>query len=518
MADTSLAAFLDTLLPGDADWPSATVALRNDEAWLAGLTDAERRWLREAAGQVAACEPAARVRVAKALEDRDAATFSRVVQAVYDAYYAAEPARAAALQLAAALPRDLPPFFDARLTQAVLAGQRGAYRTADQSATKVEKMTRRTEGKLLLTPGPVSVSATTRQVMLEERASGDTEFREDLALARSYLLQLVNGGDDYAVIPLPGSATYANEAVIAALVPTGATLLIHSNGVYGDRLIEICETIGTAVRVVRTDPFVPLMPPMLADVLDADPAISHVMLVHCETSTGVMNPLEDVSAVCRAKGKRLLVDAVASYGAWPIDAPALGLEAITLSSNKCMEGVPGVGWAVVRRAALAGARRHSLSLDLADQERHLAATGTLRYTPPVQVLAAFAQACREHAEEGGVPARLARYRRNWRRLVDGMRQMGFRTVVPDAASSPIVATFHNPADPAFSFEKLFTGMKRRGFIIFPGRLALADTFRIGCMGAVTEEHIAEAMEAVAETMAEMGVSDLGRAEAVAGGR
>ena len=191
----------------------------------------------------------------------------------------------------------------------------------------------------------------------------------------------------------------------------------------------------------------------------------------------------------------------------------LGLEAITLSSNKCMQGVPGVGWAVVRRAALAGARRHSLCLDLADQERHLEATGTLRYTPPLQVLAAFAQACREHEAEGGVAARLARYRRNWRRLVDGMRQMGFRTVVPDEASSPIVATFHNPSDPAFSFQALFEGMKRRGFVIFPGRLALANTFRIGCMGAVTEDDIAEAMEAVAATMAEMGVHDLGRAEA-----
>jgi 2-aminoethylphosphonate-pyruvate transaminase len=142
-------------------------------------------------------------------------------------------------------------------------------------------------------------------------------------------------------------------------------------------------------------------------------------------------------------------------------------------------------------------------------------TQAFRFTPPTQVVAAFAQACREHAAEGGTPARLARYQRNWRRLVDGMRQMGFTTVVPDDAhASPIVATFHNPDHPAFSFERLFEGMQRRGFIIFPGRLALANTFRIGCMGAVGEDDIAEAMHALAETMAEMGIAGFGRLEPV----
>ena len=147
-------------------------------------------------------------------------------------------------------------------------------------------------------------------------------------------------------------------------------------------------------------------------------------------------------------------------------------------------------------------------------DRHLARTGTLRFTPPMQVLAAFAQACREHEADGGSPARLARFEANWRRLVDGMRQMGFRTVVPDEPASPIVATFHNPDDPAFSFDALFQGMKRRGFVIFPGRLALANTFRIGCMGDVSAADMGRAMEAVAETMAEMGVHAMGRGASV----
>jgi 2-aminoethylphosphonate-pyruvate transaminase len=379
-------------------------------------------------------------------------------------------------------------------------------------------MPRQPDDLLLLTPGPVSVSRSTKAVMMVDRPSGDVEFQADLAHIREYLVALANGIGTYTAIPLPGSSTYANEAAIALLVPPECKLLVHTNGVYGDRLIEICEALGTAVAVLRTDPFTPPTPDQFEAMLLADPAISHVMIVHCETSTGVLNPLEEVAALCRQHGKGLLVDAVASFGAIEIDASALAIDAVMLSSNKCMQGVPGVGWAVVRTAAIESATplRRSLSLDLREQSRHMDTTGLFRFTPPTQVVMAFAQACREHAAEGGVTARHARYRRNWQRLVDGMRQMGFRTVVPDANASPIVATFHNPDDPAFSFQQLFEGMKRRGFVIFPGRLALANTFRIGCMGEVTEDDIGEAMTAVSETMAEMGVHGFGHAEMSAG--
>ena len=368
---------------------------------------------------------------------------------------------------------------------------------------------------LLLTPGPVSVSRSTKAVMMVDRPSGDTEFQADVVLARKYLVDLVNGQGAYTAIPVPGSATYANEAAIATLVPEGGKLLIHSNGVYGDRLIEICAATGTPHAVIRTPPFTPATAEAFEAAIAADKAITHVFVVHCETSTGVINPLEPVAEICRRHSIGLLIDAVASFGAMPIDAKALRFDAVMLSSNKCMQGVPGVGWAVVRTTVLEAARGHrrSLTLDLWDQNQHLDRTGAFRFTPPTQVVAAFAQACREHAAEGGTEARLERYRRNWRRLVGGMRQMGFRTVVPDAFASPIVATFHNPDHPDFSFEKLFQGMKRRGYVIFPGRLALADTFRIGCMGDVTEEDIGDAMVAVDETMREMGVTAVGRAAA-----
>jgi 2-aminoethylphosphonate-pyruvate transaminase len=378
-------------------------------------------------------------------------------------------------------------------------------------------MPRDANDPLLLTPGPVSVSRSTKAVMLKDRASGGVEFVADLTLARDYMVDLVGGRGAYTAIPLPGSATYANEAVIATLVPPGGKLLIHTNGVYGDRLIEICAHTGVPHAVIRTPPFTPPTAAQFEAALVSDPAITHVMVVHCETSTGVLNPLEEIAEVCRRHVKGLLVDAVASFGAIPIDAGRLGLQAVTVSSNKCMQGVPGIGWSVVQKTALENARGNCkpLVLDLWDQNQHMDRTNGFRFTPPTQVLAAFAQACREHAAEGGTAARLARYQANWRRLVDGMRQMGFATVVPDRHASPIVATFHNPKHPAFSFDALFQGMQRRGFVIFPGRLALADTFRIGCMGDVTEHDMAEAMQAVADTMREIGITELGQTDLTA---
>ncbi len=374
-------------------------------------------------------------------------------------------------------------------------------------------MPRTAADPLLLTPGPVSVSRSTRAVMMVDRASGGVEVQADISHARRYLAGLAGDATTYTAIPLPGSATYANEAVIASLIPTGGKLLIHSNGIYGDRLVEIAEHLGIPFAVTRTPPLVPVSVSAIAQALHDDPGITHVMIVHCETSTGILNPLEDVAALCRAQGRGLLVDAVASFGAVPVEAQRLGILAVTVSSNKCMEGVPGIGWAIVQKQALESSKGQgrSLVLDLWDHNQHMDRTGLFRFTPPTHVLAAFAQACREHEAEGGVTARGARYRRNWQRLIDGMRQMGFTAVVPDDHASPIVATFREPEHPAFSFQALFEGMKRRGFIIFPGRLAMAGTFRIGCMGAVTEEDVGEAMQALSDSMAEMGIAGLGRA-------
>jgi len=365
---------------------------------------------------------------------------------------------------------------------------------------------------LLLTPGPVTLSARVKRAMLRDLASGEAEMQETIAWSRRYLLGLCNAQGTHTAVPLVGSGTSGTEAVIGTFVPANGKLLIHTNGVYGDRLVEIARRIRTPYTSFRTAPYTPPTPEQFEAAIAADPGITHVMLVHCETSTGILNPIEPIAAVCRRLGKGLLIDAVASFGAFRLDARTLSFDAVVCSANKGLQAPPGLAWIVAKKSALEEAKgnAHSLTLDLWDQNQHLDRTGMFRFTPATHLLLAFAEALREHEAEGGIEGRHARYHRSWRRLVDGMRQMGFRTLLEDSVASPIVATFHEPLDPGYSFKALYEGMKRRGFIIFPGRLAAANTFRIACIGVVTEVDIGRALEALAETMGEMGVVGMGR--------
>ena len=237
------------------------------------------------------------------------------------------------------------------------------------------------------------------------------------------------------------------------------------------------------------------------------------MAVHCETPTGILNPIEAIAAVCKRRGKGLLSDAVASFGAFALDAKRLAFDAVVCSANKGLQAPPGLAFVIAKRAALEASKGHarSLTMDLRDRHRHMERTGMFRFTPPTHLPLAMGEALREHREEGGIEARQARFRRSWKRLVDGMRQMRFRTLLEDSVASPIVATFHDPEDPNDAPRKLHDGMRRRGFGIFPGRLAAANTFRIACIGIVTEAEIGRALDALAERMQEMGVSGMGRA-------
>ncbi len=365
---------------------------------------------------------------------------------------------------------------------------------------------------LLLTPGPVTLSLRVKRAMLRDLASGEAEMQQTIAWSRRYLLDLCNAQGTHTAVPLVGSGTSGTEAVIGTFVPANGKLLIHTNGVYGDRLVEIARRIRTPYTSFRTAPYTPPTPEQFEAAIAADPGITHVMLVHCETSTGILNPIESIAAVCRRLGKGLLIDAVASFGAFPLDARRLSFDAVVCSANKGLQAPPGLAWVVAKKSALEEAKgnAHSLTLDLWDQNQHLDRTGMFRFTPATHLLLGFAEALREHADEGGIEGRHARYHRSWRRLVDGMRQMGFRTLLEDAVASPIVATFHEPLDASYSFKALYEGMKRRGFIIFPGRLAAANTFRIACIGVVTEHDIGRALEALAETVGEMGMVGMGR--------
>ncbi len=358
----------------------------------------------------------------------------------------------------------------------------------------------------LFTPGPINTDPETKQAMQRDFGSRDGEFVALTARVRARLAAIANAGGSHVCVPIQGSGTFAVEAALGTLVPLSGKVLVLANGVYGRRIAQICEISGRDFTLFETGETQPPDPAEVAKALAADAGVTHVVAVHCETTSGILNPLEEIAAVTAAAGRRLIVDAMSTFGILPLDARELGCDAIVASSNKCLEGVPGMGFVVAKRAALEGAAGncHSLALDLHEQWRFLERTGQWRFTPPTHVMAALDAALDLYEAEGGREARLARYRRNCEVLVAGLRRLGFETLIPDRLQAPVIVTFRVPGDPAFRFESFYEALRRRGFVIYPGKLTAAETFRVGCIGAIGEAQMKALVAAVAEVMAEQG--------------
>ena len=309
----------------------------------------------------------------------------------------------------------------------------------------------------LLTPGPLTTSLSVKRAMLRDLGSRDREFIAVTQRIREALLGLVDGHGSHECVPLQGSGTFAVEAMIGTFVPADGKLLILVNGAYGKRMARICEYLGRDHQIIETpeDRCVDVIG--LDKALTADGNISHVAVVHCETTTGIINPLEAVADVVASHCRGLLVDAMSSFGAIPIDARRVSFDALAASSNKCLEGVPGVGFCIARRDALQKTQGNapSLCLDLHDQWHAMTGNNQWRFTPPTHCLLALDQALEELAEEGGVAGRGARYRANHRLLVEGMGRLGFETLLPDGLQAPIIVTFLSPADPRFDFGAFY---------------------------------------------------------------
>ena len=359
----------------------------------------------------------------------------------------------------------------------------------------------------LLTPGPLTTSRAVKEAMLHDWGSRDAEFIKMNARIRERLVELAGGQGTHVCVPLQGSGTFVVEAMIGTLVPPSGKLAVLVNGAYGARIVRICEYLRRDRVVLETPEDTPVDPAALDATLAADPGITHVVVVHCETTSGVLNPVEEIAAVVARRGRRLLVDAMSAFGALPLDAATVPYDALVASSNKCLEGVPGIGFAIIRRAALEDAKGNasSLSLDLQDQWVAMEKTRQWRFTPPTHVLAALDQALAEHAAEGGIAGRGARYANNCRILVDGLRALGFETLLPDALQAPIIVTVRMPADPKFNFESFYDRLSRRGFVIYPGKLTVAESFRIGCIGRLGEHEMRGVLRAIGEILAETGV-------------
>lgn len=355
-------------------------------------------------------------------------------------------------------------------------------------------------GPLLLTPGPLSTAAATRRAMLYDWGSRDPAFAGLTARIRARLATLVQAGAHHAVVPIQGSGTYAVEAMLASLLPIGARLLVVVNGIYGERIVQIAQRQGKTVVALRGPWNRSPSATELDRILRNDTAITHVAVVHCETTTGVLNELDALAQVVAEHGRPLFVDAMSTFGAMPINLSSISVAALVFSSNKCLEGPPGVGFVIADKHLLAGASGSSpsLSLDLHDQWSAMERTGQWRFTPPVQVVAALDAALDALDEEGGPAGRLRRYRANMQALLDGMERLGLRPYVDASHQSPIIATFPWPAHFHVKFDALYQFLRDRGFVIYRGAIPHSESFRVGCIGAVTPADLANFVSALGD--------------------
>jgi 2-aminoethylphosphonate-pyruvate transaminase len=358
----------------------------------------------------------------------------------------------------------------------------------------------------LLTPGPLTTSRRTREAMLQDWGSWDVDFNRITGRIRGRLLEIVGGTGTHECVPLQGSGTFAVEAALGTLVPRGhGHVLVPQNGAYCQRIARICRILG---RKVTTIDYAENQQVTVADVdraLSVDQSITHVALVHCETSTGILNPLSEIAAVVARLGRGLIVDAMSSFGALEIDARKVPFDAVIAASGKCLEGPPGMGFVIARRAALeqSEGNSHSLAMDLHDQWVYMQKTTQWRFTPPTHVVAAFDCAIEQFLEEGGLAARGARYAANCRTLLEGLGRLGLKSFLPAEIQAPIIVTFHAPEVPGYQFKSFYDAVKQRGYILYPGKLTTLETFRVGCMGQLGERGMGGAVAAVGEVLAQM---------------
>jgi 2-aminoethylphosphonate-pyruvate transaminase len=367
---------------------------------------------------------------------------------------------------------------------------------------------------ILLTPGPLTTSLATKQAMLRDWGSWDSAFNAMTASICKDLVEVVKGAGTHVCVPLQGSGTFSVEAALANLVPRDGKVLVPQNGAYCVRILRILKYLGRAHAALDLAEDKHPTGAMLEEAFAKDPAITHVAQVHCETGTGILNPLAEIAAACARHGKGLIVDAMSSFGALDIDVSKHPMDAVIAASGKCIEGVPGMGFVIARQAVLEKCQgnSHSLAMDLHDQWTYLQKTTQWRFTPPTHVVAAFRAALDQFKAEGGTPARGARYRDNCDTLIEGMTALGFSPFLPRPVQAPVIVTFHAPGDAAYAFKPFYEKVRSRGYVLYPGKLTQVETFRVGCIGAIDANEMRNVVSAVAETLREMGVKQVAPTE------
>ena len=363
--------------------------------------------------------------------------------------------------------------------------------------------------KILLTPGPLTTTLRTKLAMLKDWGSWDADFNAVTARLRTSLLGIIHASDSHVVVPLQGSGTFSVEAAVATLVPRDGHVLVLDNGAYCKRAARLTSLMGRRCTVLDFDEAQPVSAGGLDQSLKADASITHVILIHCETGAGVLNPLQAVADVCAVHGKGLIVDAMSSFGALEIDARITRFDALIAASGKCLEGVPGMGFVFIRNAVLhsCAGQSQSLAMDLYDQYVYMEKTGQWRFTPPTHVVVALHEAIAQYEAEGGQPARLARYTRNFETLMAGMARLGFKPFLDPAVQAPIIVTFHAPRHPRYEFKAFYAAVRDHGFLLYPGKLTQIETFRVGCIGAIGPHDMEQAVHAIGLALQDSGLSN-----------
>jgi 2-aminoethylphosphonate-pyruvate transaminase len=365
------------------------------------------------------------------------------------------------------------------------------------------------DDKRLFTPGPLTTSRTVKQALLRDLGSRDAEFIELVARIRNRLLDLaeVSQAAGYECVLMQGSGTFVVEAVISSIMPRHGKLLVIINGAYGERIVAIAKRHGIETTTVRAEENA--LPDVAAvdRILAADPEIRMTAAVHCETTSGILNPIQEIGDAVHRHGGTYFVDSMSAFGAVPVNIPACHIDFLVSSANKCIEGVPGFGFAICRRAALLATEgsARTVSLDLLAQWQGLERDGQFRFTPPTHVLLAFHQALDELEAEGGVAGRGERYRANHEILLRGMRDLGFEEYVPRPLQGHIITSFRYPNDPRFEFEEFYHRLSEKGFVIYPGKVTGADCFRIGTIGRIFPCDITALLAAIREVCISMGM-------------
>lgn len=344
----------------------------------------------------------------------------------------------------------------------------------------------------LLTPGPLTTTDTVKREMMVDRCTWDDDYKVVTQKIRRQLLELAHvSEDDYTAVLMQGSGTFGVESVLTSVVGDQEKVLICSNGAYGKRMTDICT--HSRVPFVHYAQDYDKVPDAahVARLLEQDPSITHVAMVHSETTSGILNDIQSVGKVVRDAGKTFIVDAMSSFGGVDIPVSDWGIDFLVSSANKCIQGVPGFSFILCRRDKLLASegKARSLSLDLLDQWKGMEKDGKWRFTSPTHVVLAFSKALDELAQEGGIPARSRRYTENNRLLIEKMRAMGFATYIDGSHQGPIITTFFYPAGVSFRFEEFYRYIKERGYAIYPGKLTEMDTFRIGNIGEIYPEDI-----------------------------